>query len=182
MLFNRINHLFDQMTGTFSNQTLSTWKELYLNASANGELSPWLADSIVDASLNGSDASLAIVPNASGISSGPPSMVAASAASNFSQTNVIHFEPEPLFILILVTVCYSLIFAAGILGNVITCTVISRNKSMHTATNYYLFNLAISDLMLLLSGEWALHMPTIILATFVRANVLCVRRHAAGHL
>lgn len=151
MLFNRINHLFDQMTGTFSNQTLDTWKEMYLNASANGDLSPWLADSIVDDSVNGSDGSLAHMPNASGISSVPPSMVA--ATSNFSQTNVIHFEPEPLFILILVTVCYSLIFAAGILGNVITCTVISRNKSMHTATNYYLFNLAISDLMLLLSGE-----------------------------
>lgn len=154
MLFNRINHLFDQMTGTVSNQTLSTWKELYLNASVNGELSPWLAESMANNTLNGSDVSFTIVPNATGISSVPPFMVsAATASSNFNQTNVIHFEPEPLFILILVTVCYALIFAAGLLGNVITCTVISRNKSMHTATNYYLFNLAISDLMLLLSGE-----------------------------
>lgn len=55
--------------------------------------------------------------------------------------------------LITLTVCYSLIFVAGILGNLITCFVISRNKFMHTATNYYLFNLAISDLILLLSGK-----------------------------
>ncbi|XP_054088296.1 pyrokinin-1 receptor-like, partial [Zeugodacus cucurbitae] len=45
-----------------------------------------------------------------------------------------------------------LIFVAGVLGNLITCIVISRNKFMHTATNFYLFNLAVSDLTLLLSG------------------------------
>lgn len=57
-------------------------------------------------------------------------------------------------ILATITICYIFIFIAGVLGNLITCTVISRNKFMHTATNYYLFNLAISDLLLLLSGEW----------------------------
>ncbi|CAD7084087.1 unnamed protein product [Hermetia illucens] len=55
-------------------------------------------------------------------------------------------------ILATITICYIFIFIAGVLGNLITCTVISRNKFMHTATNYYLFNLAISDLLLLLSG------------------------------
>lgn len=60
---------------------------------------------------------------------------------------------EPLCVIILVTICYTLISVAGLLGNVITCIVISKNKSMHTATNYYLFNLAVSDLTLLLSGE-----------------------------
>lgn len=66
-----------------------------------------------------------------------------------------HIGPrrDPLTVVVPVTVCYAIIFIAGVLGNVITCTVISRNKSMHTATNYYLFNLAISDLMLLLSGK-----------------------------
>lgn len=69
-------------------------------------------------------------------------------------------DAEPLFVLISVTICYLFIFVAGVLGNVITCTVISRNKSMHTATNYYLFNLAISDLILLLSGKLAIHLST----------------------
>ena len=31
--------------------------------------------------------------------------------------------------------------------------VIVKNKSMHTATNYYLFSLAISDLMILVLGN-----------------------------
>lgn len=48
---------------------------------------------------------------------------------------------------------YSAIFLTGILGNAFTCIVIIRNKRMHTATNYYLFSLAISDLLTLLLGK-----------------------------
>ena len=57
------------------------------------------------------------------------------------------------FILILLTVIYVIIFITGVLGNVVTCIVIARNKGMHTAVNYYLFSLAVSDLLLLISGE-----------------------------
>lgn len=60
---------------------------------------------------------------------------------------------ESSALLIVLTVCYALIFVAGVLGNLITCIVIARNNFMHTATNFYLFNLAVSDLILLISGE-----------------------------
>ncbi|GAB0092448.1 Neuromedin U receptor [Sergentomyia squamirostris] len=59
---------------------------------------------------------------------------------------------DPLYIVLPVTLIYSVIFFTGVLGNVITCIVISNHRSMHTATNYYLFSLAISDLLLLISG------------------------------
>lgn len=59
----------------------------------------------------------------------------------------------PMGLLATLSVCYALIFVAGVLGNLITCIVISRNNFMHTATNFYLFNLAISDLILLCSGR-----------------------------
>ncbi|XP_050744453.1 pyrokinin-1 receptor [Drosophila biarmipes] len=58
----------------------------------------------------------------------------------------------PLDLLATLSVGYALIFIAGVLGNLITCIVISRNNFMHTATNFYLFNLAISDMILLCSG------------------------------
>ncbi|KAH8293034.1 hypothetical protein KR054_009223 [Drosophila jambulina] len=58
----------------------------------------------------------------------------------------------PLSLLAALSVGYALIFVAGVLGNLITCVVISRNNFMHTATNFYLFNLAISDMILLCSG------------------------------
>lgn len=60
---------------------------------------------------------------------------------------------DPLSIILPISICYILIFIAGVLGNVITCVVIATNKTMHTATNYYLFNLAVSDSLILLFGE-----------------------------
>ncbi|CAH0553160.1 unnamed protein product [Brassicogethes aeneus] len=50
------------------------------------------------------------------------------------------------------TIIYGIIFVSGVLGNVSTCVVIAKNKSMQTATNYYLFSLALSDMLLLVSG------------------------------
>lgn len=54
---------------------------------------------------------------------------------------------------VIFTAVYSLIFLTGIVGNAFTCLVIVRNKRMHTATNYYLFSLAISDVLTLLLGK-----------------------------
>jgi len=48
---------------------------------------------------------------------------------------------------------YCAIFLTGVAGNVCTCVVIVRNKRMHTATNYYLFSLAVSDLLTLIFGQ-----------------------------
>ena len=51
------------------------------------------------------------------------------------------------------TAIYVTLFITGVVGNVATGVVIIRNRSMHTATNYYLFSLALSDLVILLLGE-----------------------------
>ncbi|NXE51785.1 NMUR1 protein, partial [Casuarius casuarius] len=53
-----------------------------------------------------------------------------------------------------VPVCavYLLIFVVGAVGNTLTCVVILRHRFMRTPTNYYLFSLAISDLLVLLLG------------------------------
>ncbi|XP_037971521.2 neuromedin-U receptor 2-like isoform X2 [Plutella xylostella] len=39
------------------------------------------------------------------------------------------------------------VFTVGLVANVLTCIVIYCDKTMHTATNYYLFNLAVSDII-----------------------------------
>lgn len=51
------------------------------------------------------------------------------------------------------TFIYASIFITGISGNVCTCIVITRNSYMHTATNYYLLSLAISDMLTLIFGK-----------------------------
>lgn len=70
---------------------------------------------------------------------------------NFLKTE-IGPRTHNLWIAVPVTMLYSIILIAGILGNILVCIVIIRNTTMHTATNYYLFNLAVSDLIYLLFG------------------------------
>jgi hypothetical protein len=59
---------------------------------------------------------------------------------------------DSLYLIIPITFIYAIIFITGCVGNISTCIVIARNKSMYSATNYYLFSLAVSDFMLLISG------------------------------
>lgn len=72
--------------------------------------------------------------------------------STVDPTVIFGAQRDTLFVVIPITIIYTLIFITGLVGNVFTCIVIIINKSMHTATNYYLFSLAISDLLLLVSG------------------------------
>lgn len=64
-----------------------------------------------------------------------------------------------LWFVIPVTILNLLILLAGISGNIAVCMVIAQHQSMHTNTNYYLFNLAVADLLYLLFGlPFELHM------------------------
>ncbi|XP_068081221.1 pyrokinin-1 receptor-like [Anabrus simplex] len=86
----------------------------------------------------------------------PPSVGSTSTlpALNTSTSSGSSWGPrrDPLYVVIPVTALYGAIFVAGLLGNVSTCVVIARNRHLHTATNYYLFSLAVSDLLLLVAG------------------------------
>lgn len=63
-------------------------------------------------------------------------------------------KADSICIILPITIFYCFIFVVGIVGNLAICIVIAKNRSMHTATNYYLFNLAVSDFLLLLFGEY----------------------------
>ncbi|KAG6440335.1 neuropeptides capa receptor [Manduca sexta] len=58
----------------------------------------------------------------------------------------------PLKEIVPITVVLVVIFLTGVIGNVSVCVVIVKHPGLHTATNYYLFSLAVSDLLLLLFG------------------------------
>jgi neuromedin U receptor 1 len=59
----------------------------------------------------------------------------------------------PYNTLIPITVIYVLTFIMGVFGNVTTMVVILTNQYMQTATNYYLFNLAVADMTTLVVGQ-----------------------------
>ena len=93
---------------------------------------------------------------------GPDLMLDVNASSNasYNEWNVdsylaTHWGPKhlPLDVVVPITIVYILIFVSGVVGNVAVCAIIVRNPSMHTATNCYLFSLAISDLTVLLFGK-----------------------------
>jgi hypothetical protein len=75
---------------------------------------------------------------------------------------------DPMSIVVPITVLYVVIFIVGILGNMITCAVITTNRTMHTATNYYLFNLAVSDSLILLFGESDFKHEVVSTAKFIK--------------
>ncbi|KAI5101203.1 neuromedin-U receptor 1 [Silurus meridionalis] len=57
---------------------------------------------------------------------------------------------SPVFLPVCIT--YLLIFSVGAVGNSLTCAVITRHPVMRTPTNFYLFSLAVSDLLVLILG------------------------------
>ncbi|CAK1549420.1 unnamed protein product [Leptosia nina] len=65
----------------------------------------------------------------------------------WSQFLIRVFDGKSHWINVFSVVLYLVIFFVSLIGNVLTCVVIYSVKSMHTATNYYLFNLAVSDLI-----------------------------------
>ena len=61
-------------------------------------------------------------------------------------------QHDPLYISLSVTIALCIVFFIGVVGNIITIIVIVHQKSLHTATNFYLGSLAISDMFLLVTG------------------------------
>ena len=49
---------------------------------------------------------------------------------------------------------YSIIMITAIIGNVLIILVVVRNKSMRTTTNFYIVNLAVSDLLVTCFCTW----------------------------
>ena len=62
-------------------------------------------------------------------------------------------QRQPWNTLIPLTCVYLVLVILGIFGNLSVCFVIYRIPSMRSATNYYLFSLAIADLLILLLGK-----------------------------
>ena len=54
-------------------------------------------------------------------------------------------QRQPMKTLVPLTIVYVVMSITGIFGNLSVCCVILRIPSMRSATNYYLFSLAVSD-------------------------------------
>lgn len=62
------------------------------------------------------------------------------------------YGPKSSHLSLPMTWIYALIFIVGVSGNLLVCLVILKHRNLKAPTNYYLFSLAISDLLVLLCG------------------------------
>ena len=62
------------------------------------------------------------------------------------------------------TVFYATLFLMGVPGNFLTCLIIFMNSYMRASPNYYLFNLAVADILTLSIGK-------ILVSTVVKENI-----------
>ena len=72
-------------------------------------------------------------------------------------TSIIPYPPiptKPTWEILLKSLFSAIIIIAAILGNTLVIYIVWRNKRMRTTTNYFLVNLAVSDLMVTLSCTW----------------------------
>ncbi|XP_034947531.1 prolactin-releasing peptide receptor-like [Chelonus insularis] len=53
-----------------------------------------------------------------------------------------------IFVQFIICLFYLTFFVLGIFGNVLVCFVVARNSQMHTVTNLFITNLAVSDILL----------------------------------
>ena len=64
-----------------------------------------------------------------------------------SKTNV---PQAPLYILVCVSILYIIIFVVGMTGNFLVVLVVCRTHEMRNTTNFFLVNLSIADLLVIL--------------------------------
>ena len=55
---------------------------------------------------------------------------------------------EDKLVQIIFSMIYTSIFVLGLTGNLLVCFVVVRNRAMHTVTNLFITNLALSDILL----------------------------------
>ena len=74
---------------------------------------------------------------------------AANETKNLTHSHILEEENE-MFGKIILLVAYGILITISVFGNTLVCHVVLRNGRMHTVTNFFITNLAISDLLLTL--------------------------------
>uniref|UniRef100_A0A8B9RM51 Mu-type opioid receptor n=2 Tax=Astyanax mexicanus TaxID=7994 RepID=A0A8B9RM51_ASTMX len=91
--------------------------------------------------------------------------------SRCNRTGEISESSTPVIIAIIITAVYSIVCALGLVGNVLVMYVIIRYTKMKTATNIYIFNLALADA--LATSTLPFQSVNYLMGTWPFGDVLC---------
>ena len=67
--------------------------------------------------------------------------------SSLHDGEVIRLLKQPVHMIVIYTLAYSVVCLSGIIGNSLVVCVVYRNTRMHSITNYFIVNLAIADIL-----------------------------------
>ena len=82
------------------------------------------------------------------------------------------FRRVPLWEIIIKLVFSSVVICLALVGNLTVLFIVFKNKRMRTTTNFYIANLAVSDLMVTFSCTWVRHVPITQVCYFADAHSL----------
>ena len=72
--------------------------------------------------------------------------------TNIPYMGVLH--TPPIWEIAVKSTVVAIMILVALLGNSLVVYIVARDRRMHTTTNYFLVNLAVSDLMVTLSCSW----------------------------
>ena len=75
---------------------------------------------------------------------------------------------QPVFMLVILSVSYGIVFLLALLGNISVIIVVARDKSLHTATNLFLVNMAVADMLVAIFC-----LPLTLLSNIYTGKCLC---------
>ncbi|CAG5125287.1 unnamed protein product [Candidula unifasciata] len=71
--------------------------------------------------------------------------------NNMSSNTTVRYYgliKQPVVMLVVLTVSYSIVFFLALMGNLSVVLVVAKDKSLHTATNFLLVNMAVADMLM----------------------------------
>ncbi|XP_035671241.1 neuropeptide FF receptor 2-like [Branchiostoma floridae] len=75
-----------------------------------------------------------------------------------------------LGVTVVIVLGYVLVFVMCVAGNVLVCAIIAKNRNLHTVTNFFIFNLALADLLVAL-----ICMPVTLVYTIIYSKLVLLR-------
>lgn len=76
---------------------------------------------------------------------------------------------QPMHMIIIYSLAYSIIFLCALVGNVMVIAVVYRHPRMHTVTNYFIVNLAFADILVVIFC-----LPITLMANLFTGKCLCL--------
>jgi len=67
-----------------------------------------------------------------------------------SDTDLIPDVRQPVYMIVIYSLAYGLIFVLALTGNAVVVAVVWNTRRLHTLTNFFIVNLALSDMLVAL--------------------------------